>query len=87
MSENDILVVSDTDQLAKAAFAEFRSTFFDCDWVGAMFTHPVPMFVLENGGEIIFVSRDKVKRYKETWKGQIYPDYMIKQVVGNRYGY
>lgn len=87
MSEKDILVVSETSRDAKAAWVKFKDLFFDRPWIDRMFTHPVPMFVLKDGSEIIFISRDKLAVRREGWRGQIYPDSMINQVVRNRYGY
>ena len=86
MSENDILVVSETSRDAKAAFVKFKDLFFDSPWVKSMFTSPLPMFVLVDGSEIIFISKDKLAVKRQGWHGYIYPDSMINQVVRNRYG-
>lgn len=86
MSATDILVVSETSRDTKAAFVKFKDTFFDCGWVKKMFTHPHPMFILADGSEVIFIERTKLAKYKPLWKGQIYPDSMIIQVMRNIWG-
>lgn len=87
MSENDILVVSETTRDAKAAFVKFKDIFFDRPWVKSMFTHPLPMFVLGDGSEIIFVSREQLAKKRHGWKGWVCSDDMINQAVRNKYGY
>ena len=87
MSENDILVVSENNRAAKEAFVKFKDLFFDRPWVKQMFTSPVPMFILGDGSEIIFISKEKLVVKKEGWRGEIYPDYMINQVVRSKYGF
>lgn len=86
MKDTDILVVSETSRDAKAAFVKFKDTFFDRPWVKKMFTHPHPMFILADGSEITFIDKTKLAKYKPLWKGQIYPDSLIHQVVRSKWG-
>ena len=87
MSENDILVVSETSRDAKAAFIQFKDIFFDRPWVKRMFTHPVPMFELANGAEIIFVSKAELPKKRVGFRGWVCTDDMINQVVRQKYGH